>query len=355
MRILLLTRYERLGSSSRVRFYQYLPYLTARGVEIITAPFFRDEYVSNLYRGQRTSIKTVLGAYLGRLSVLRRSSAFDLLWVEKELLPWIPAWLEAALDTQKIPYAVDYDDAVFHRYDMHRAPLVRFLLGHKIDRVMQHARLVIAGNEYLAERARRTGASRVEYLPSVVDVRQYSLPRSTDNPVFRIGWIGSPVTAPYLDLVREAIGKLSQEAPVKLTFIGAGNTLPFGQTPTEILPWSEAVELEMSQKFDVGIMPLVDGPFERGKCGYKLIQYMASGLPVLASPVGVNQQIVEPGVNGYLAESSAEWLKALRELRDKKEKRILMGQAGRRKAEQLYNLQGTAPRLLDLLSGLQKT
>jgi glycosyltransferase involved in cell wall biosynthesis len=111
----------------------------------------------------------------------------------------------------------------------------------------------------------------------------------------------------------------------------------------------------MSRKFDVGIMPLVDGPFERGKCGYKLIQYMASGLPVVASPVGVNQEIVEPGVNGYLAASSGDWLEALRQLRDSRENRKMMGQAGRRKAEQLYNLQVTAPRLLDLLSSLTKT
>ena len=355
MRILLLTRYERLGSSSRVRFYQYIPYLKAHGVEVITAPFFSDEYVSNLYKRQRTSLKTVLAAYLRRLSALMRSSAFDLLWVEKELFPWTPAWFERLLNTLKIPYVVDYDDAVFHRYDMHSSRLVRILLGRKIDRVMQHARLVLAGNGYLAERARQVGAPRVEYLPSVVDVSRYSLTNSTNHPFFRIGWIGSPVTAPYLDEVREAIGKLSQETPVTLTLIGAGNIRPFVQTPTEILPWSEAVELEMSQKFDVGIMPLVDGPFERGKCGYKLIQYMASGLPVIASPVGVNQQIVEPGVNGYLAELSTHWLDALRELGDNKEKRILMGQAGRRKAEQLYNLQGTAPRLLNLLSGLPKT
>jgi glycosyltransferase involved in cell wall biosynthesis len=355
MRILLLTRYERLGSSSRVRFYQYIPYLKAQGVEVISAPFFSDEYVSNLYAGQRTSIKTVLAAYRRRLSALMRSSAFDLLWVEKELFPWTPAWFEMLLNTLKIPYVVDYDDAVFHRYDMHSSRLVRILLGRKIDRVMQHARLVIAGNGYLAERARQAGAPRVEYLPSVVDVSRYSLTNSTNNPFFRIGWIGSPVTAPYLDEVREAIGKLSQETPVTLTLIGAGNIPPFAQTPTETLPWSETVELEMSQRFDVGIMPLVDGPFERGKCGYKLIQYMASGLPVIASPVGVNQQIVEPGVNGYLAESSAHWLDALRELGDNKEKRFLMGQSGRRKAEQLYNLQGTAPRLLNLLSGLLKT
>ena len=355
MRILLLTRYERLGSSSRVRFYQYLPYLKAQGVEVITAPFFSDEYVNNLYAGQRTSIKTVLAAYRRRLSALMRASAFDLLWVEKELFPWTPAWFERLLNTLKIPYVVDYDDAVFHRYDMHSSKVVRILLGRKIDRVMQHARLVIAGNGYLAERARQAGAPRVEYLPSVVDVSRYSLTSSTNHPFFRIGWIGSPVTAPYLDEVREAISKLSQETPVTLTLIGAGNIPPFAQTPTETLPWSETVELEMSQRFDLGIMPLVDGPFERGKCGYKLIQYMASGLPVIASPVGVNQQIVEPGVNGYLAESPAHWLDALREVGENKEKRILMGQAGRRKAEQLYNLQGTAPRLLNLLSGLLKT
>jgi glycosyltransferase involved in cell wall biosynthesis len=355
MRILLLTRYERLGSSSRVRFYQYLPYLKAQGLEIITAPFFSDEYVSNLYRGQRISLKTALAAYLRRLPILMRAAAFDLLWVEKELFPWTPAWFETLLYRLKIPYVVDYDDAVFHRYDMHRSRLVRILLGHKIDLVMRRARLVIAGNGYLAERARQAGAARVEYLPSVVDVSRYSLPNWAHNPVFRIGWIGSPVTAPYLDEVREAIGKLSQESPISLTLIGAGNVQPFAQTPTEILPWSETVELEMSQKFDVGIMPLMDGPFERGKCGYKLIQYMASGLPVIASPVGVNQQIVEPGLNGYLAESSVHWLDAFRELRDNKEKRNLMGQAGRRKAEQLYNLQGTAPQLLNLLSGLPKT
>ena len=91
MRILLLTRYERLGSSSRVRFYQYLPYLTAHGMEIVTAPFFTDEYVRNLYAGQRPSLKTVLGAYLKRLSILLSSNSFDALWVEKELFPWLPA------------------------------------------------------------------------------------------------------------------------------------------------------------------------------------------------------------------------------------------------------------------------
>jgi glycosyltransferase involved in cell wall biosynthesis len=355
MRILVLTRYERLGSSSRVRFYQYFPYLTAHGVEMITAPFFSNGYVRNLYLGRQISLTAVLWAYLKRLSILARRSSFDLLWIEKELLPWLPAWFEMLLDTIKIPYAVDYDDAVFHRYDMHSSVLVRTLLGRKIDRVMKHAGLVIAGNEYLAQRARQAGARRVECLPSVVDVSQYRLMERTASPVFRIGWIGSPVTAAYLDLVREVIDTLSREIDVHLTLIGSGDVRPFPDVSMEILPWSEEIERRLSEKFDVGIMPLVDGPFERGKCGYKLIQYMASGLPVVASPVGVNQEIVEPGANGYLAGPPADWLVALRELHANVEKRNSMGQAGRRKAEQMYNLQVTAPQLLNLLSSLLKT
>ena len=354
MRLLALTRYERLGSSSRVRFYQYLPHLTSQGMEVVTAPFFTDDYVRDLYSGQRASLQSVLGAYLRRLSVLRRSASFDLLWVEKELLPWIPAGLEAFFHRRKVPYVVDYDDAVFHRYDLHPFFLVRTLLGHKIDRVMQYAALVIAGNEYIAERAINAGARKVEQLPSVVDVHQYAMTEPSFRPVFRIGWIGSPVTAPYLEQVREALGQLSQESQVSLILIGSGEVQPFRNVPTEILPWSEEIELRMSQKFDVGIMPLVDGPFERGKCGYKLIQYMASGLPVVASPVGVNRQIVEPEVNGYLAYSSEDWLAALRTLRDDVQKRKMMGQAGRRKAEQKYNLQVTAPQLRTLLSSVPK-
>jgi len=101
-------------------------------------------------------------------------------------------------------------------------------------------------------------------------------------------------------------------------------------------------------------MPLIDGPFERGKCGYKLIQYMAGGIPIIASPVGVNRQIVEPNINGYLAESAEDWLAALRELINNPQKRSEMGMAGRQKAEQMYNLQVTAPKLMSLLSSVIK-
>lgn len=350
MRILVLTRYERLGSSSRVRFYQYFPYLESHGLEIVSAPFFTDEYVRNLYSGQKASLTSVAKAYITRLANLLKSRTFDLLWVEKELIPWFPVTIEELLKAHDTPCVVDYDDAVFHRYDMHPNLFLRTFLGHKIDKVMQHATLVVAGNEYLAKRAIKAGAPSVEYLPSVVDVGQYAVKQPTSNSIFRIGWIGSPVTAPYLNLISEAVSILNREAKIKLILVGAGSHPISSEIPTEMINWNEDIELNISQKFDVGIMPLVDGPFERGKCGYKLIQYMAGGLPVVASPVGVNQQIVEKDLNGYLANSVNDWLIALRTLRDHPQKRIAMGMAGRQKAENIYNLQVTAPKLLDFLN-----
>jgi len=354
MRVLALTRYERLGSSSRVRFYQYFAHLKEQGVEITCAPFFTDDYVRSLYTGKATSFAAVLRAYLQRVSVLIKSMRFEIFWVEKELFPWLPAWLEGLLSTRKIPYVVDYDDAVYHRYDLHPSSLVRAVLGHKIDRVMREAALVVVGNEYLGERARQAGAKRVEYLPSVVDVSRYVIKDSSlsASPV-RIGWIGSPVTAPYLDGIREAVNQLSREALVQLVLIGTGNIDPFPDLQTQLQPWSEESELSIARFFDIGIMPLVDGPFERGKCGYKLVQYMAAGLPVVASPVGVNSQIVTPDI-GYLANTTPEWLDALRKLGSDAELRLKMGQSGRQRAEQMYNLQRTAPQLLNLLSSVRR-
>ncbi len=354
LRVLALTRYERLGSSSRVRFYQYFPYLEAQGVNIVNEPFFSNDYVRDIYKGRRPSLKLVLWAYLKRMATLARSASFDLLWVEKELLPLFPAGLEVLFQIFNIPYVVDYDDAVFHRYDMHPLALVRALLGHKIDAAMRHAALVIVGNDYLAERAIRAGSRKVEFLPSVVDVSQYVFRQREPSSVFEIGWIGSPVTLPYLDIIQDAMNALNHEANIHVTLIGAGDTNPFPDVPMTILLWNEETELSIGQEFDVGVMPLANGPFERGKCGYKLVQYMAGGIPVIASPVGVNRQIVEPNINGYLANSTDDWLIALRTLRNNVSKRREMGEAGRKKVEQKYNLQVTAPRLLELLSSVAK-
>jgi glycosyltransferase involved in cell wall biosynthesis len=278
-----------------------------------------------------------------------KSQKYDLIWLEKEALPWLPAWLELLLLRGRTPYLVDYDDAVFHRYDQHSASVVRWLLGQKIDRVMQNARLVIAGNDYLANRATQAGAKWVEILPTVVDLDRYPLSKAPQNEVFTIGWIGTPLK--FVDYIQElypVLKEICRDGGAKVVAIGAKET-NIEDIPLEIKPWSEATEVKEMQQFDVGIMPLTDTPFERGKCGFKLIQYMASTRPVIGSPVGVNAEIIEQGINGFQASSQAEWLQAFQKLKNDRYLRESMGLAGRKLVEDKYNIQITAPKMLQLL------
>jgi glycosyltransferase involved in cell wall biosynthesis len=331
-----------------MRFYQYLPCLKSQGIHVETATLLDDSYIRNLNSGNSTDWASILGSYLRRLRSLARSREFDLVWVEAEVFPWLPDWGELWLSWRHIPYVVDYDDAAFHRYDLHSTPAVRWFLGHKIDRVMKHASLVVAGNSYLADRARQVGAAHIEILPTVVDLGRYPPSLSHRGSDFVIGWIGSKSTTryllPLLEVWRQALGW--EETSLRL--VGSGE-LDLPGVTVDAWDWSESSEVQAVQSFTVGIMPLQDDPWARGKCGYKLIQYMACGLPVVASPVGVNCEIVEHGVNGYLATSEAEWLSALSQLRSQPALREEFGRAGRKRVQSAYSLEVAAPRLADLL------
>lgn len=356
MKVLALTRYDRLGASSRMRMLQYLPWLTSAGVTVTVSPLFPDAYVQDLQKGQR-SPWLVLRAYWQRLLALLGSGNFDLLWIEKECLPWLPTWIERALLPARTPYVLDYDDAVFHYYDEHRSRWVRRLLGGKHPALMRNAALVVAGNAYLSKFANSTGAPRVEIIPTTVDLTRY--PAQIDKALVAntpcVGWIGQSATANFLQPLAPLFERLSVSGLARFAAIGI-NAQELS-LPMASIPWTEASEVASIQTFDIGIMPLLDGPFERGKCGYKLIQYMACGLPVIASPVGVNAQIVDHGVNGFLASSLQEWEDALTTLLTDSGVRERMGRAGRHKVEQEYCLQVTGPRLANLLQSAagQKT
>lgn len=311
---------------------------------------FDDRYVRDMY-AKRVSPVHVMGRYLKRLRNLLRADRYDIVWAEKELLPWLPSVMELGLLSRKVRLVVDYDDALFHRYDQHRSAAVRLILGSKIDAVMRRADLVLAGNDYLAAHARDAGCRWVEWLPTVVDLDRYAMTeRGNSQPQgpVTIGWIGSPATASYLDVVAAPLAALASTANVRCVAIGAQPEQVAG-TPFTAVSWSEAEEVSLLRDLEIGIMPLPDAPWENGKCGYKLIQYMACGLPVVASPVGVNSTLVEHGKSGFLASSGDQWLQALSRLVEDPDLRNAMGQQGRITVEQTYALQVQAPRLEVLL------
>ena len=226
------------------------------------------------------------------------------------------------------------------------------MLGGKHPALIRGAALVVAGNEYLAGFARRAGAKNVEIVPTVIDLNRYSLP--VEYPVIdksaplRIGWIGQRSTASFLLPYKQLFERISSTGMARFVAIGI-DASSLG-LPMKSVPWSEQTEVACIADCDVGIMPLLDGAFERGKCGYKLIQYMACGLPVVASPVGVNRQIVQHGVNGFLTDTLEQWEQALQTLAADADLRRRMGKAGRIKVEKEYCIQVTGPKLTAMLA-----
>lgn len=352
LKVTLFSRYSRLGPSTRLRSLQYLGELERRGIDVEVQALFPDSYLEDLYGGRPQAAKYTAWRYYGqRIAELMRRREHDLAWVEGELFPYLPYGLEAMLSRHARPYVVDYDDALFHKYDLSPSPVIRRVLGRKIDRVMARSACVIAGNPYLAARAERAKAGRVEIIPTVVDEQRYP-PVSHENraqPV--IGWIGSPATEHYALDIRDVLLEACAGGAARLVLVGARPEVAarFEGVAVDVLPWSEATEAALIADMDIGIMPLRDGPWERGKCGYKIIQYMACGLPVVASPVGVNADIVRHGENGFLAADDDDWRRALRQLIDSPELRARQGQAGRRRVEDHYSLASQAPRLADVL------
>jgi glycosyltransferase involved in cell wall biosynthesis len=372
LKVLVLTRYERLGSSSRVRFLQFLPKLAERGFEFDIVPLLSNDYVEAIYNEEagyneeavyngktaetvEGSLSAVGAAYFRRLFKLLRRHSYDLIWLEKEALPWIPAGIEALL-LRGVPYVVDLDDAWFLRYDAHPSAAIRRLLWGKIEAIARRSSLVVAGNNYLGAQVREAGARRVEVIPSSIDLTRYpaepALPPLKSGPAepIIIGWIGTPHTVVYLSMIEPALRQVLSAGGAKLHVIGASVPANLADLPSASFAWAESTEVEAITRFDIGIMPLRDGEWEKGKCGYKLLQAMAAARPVIASAVGANTDIIQDGVNGLLVSLSSQWVAAMKCLIDDPMLRHRLGLAGRRTVEQGYSLAANFSRLASALA-----
>lgn len=356
MKILVLTRYGFIGATSRLRFYQYFEHLKLNGIEYQVEPLFSDDYVKSLYI-KIPPIFSIIKSYFRRILITQRSEKYDLIWIEKEMLPWLPSWLEFSLLRRNVPFVIDYDDATFHRYDQFPVKAIRAIYKNKIAKLMKKADIVIAGNQYIADYAYGYKCKRVVIIPTVVDTDKYliSSKLSLSDKII-VGWIGSPSTARYLIEIEDIIRELAKNPRIQFMAIGA-HPHQLLNLPIEILPWSIETEISIIQKFDIGIMPLPDEPFERGKCGFKLIQYMACGKPVVASPVGVNNLIVNAvNNNGFLASSKKDWIKSLNLLINDFELRKVMGANGRKIVEKHFSIKIALEKLIPAFNSVtQKT
>lgn len=330
----MLPRYGRTGASSRYRLLQYAPLFQRAGNDVEVWPLLDDRYIRELYANGGRPARVLLAGYKRRLGQMPSVRDFDAVICEQEAFPYLPTSFEHMLRRRAHQLFVDYDDAAYLRYD--RIPLLK----NKVARLMASADSVVVGNGHLAVYAEQF-ARRVTVIPSVVDMVRYPRRRRTANGnTVRVVWIGTPITAGMLTPLFPAFENLGKKHPqVVFRFIGAGHGIRINGFHIEAPSWSEESETDLLAECDLGIMPLPDTEFARGKCGLKLIQYMACGLPVIASPVGVNQEIVKHGHNGFLASSPAEWEEALCCLIANPELRIRMGRAARERVEGEYTLE----------------
>ena len=353
MKVTAFTKDDAEAASTRQRLLQYLPALAQAGIEVDWHPLLDADYVRSLATGHRASKLRIAWAYLRRFGQLLRPRRADVVWIYAELFPYLPAWAERLAFLRGRPVVYDCDDAFFIPYDDHRQQLVRRLLSGKLDPLMAGAAACCCGNQYLRDHVAARN-DRTMILPTVVDTDLY-VPAPSCDPGrgLVIGWIGSPTTwsnvRPLLPLLRE----LCAAHGVRVRVVGAGKAAEQDWFDgLDLIDWTEAGEVADVQAMDIGIMPLLDLPFQRGKSGYKLIQYMACGVPTVASPVGVNNQIVVPDENGFLATSEAEWRTALTRLIADGDLRQRLGAAGRAAAVANYSLASQAPRLIELFRSL---
>ena len=332
--------YGPLAASTRYRLEQYIPGLAQMGIDLQVHYLQGDEYLRRRFAGHSLPWFRLLESGFARLVDLGRQKRFDARIVYCELFPLMPGWIERALLRE--PYLYDFDDAFYLKYRSGRLSLLHPLLGRKFDTVMQGAAAITAGNATLANYA-RTHNSQTRLLPTVVDTGRYRPVSREANPQFTVGWIGSPSTAPYLAELAGPLATIARDGPVRLIVIG-GKAPRIPGVAVEEIAWSEADEVAQLNGFDVGVMPLPDDDWARGKCAFKLIQYMACGVPVIASRVGANADVVTADC-GVLVSSAQEWVEALRLLRDQPGRRQAMGEAARTRVEEDYSLSRNLPLL----------
>jgi len=352
MKILYLTKYTRMAGSSRMRSYQYFPYLEEEGWKVTVKPFFDDAYLKDFYAGKK-NVPAVLKSYIRRFLVLFTVFGYDQIVIEKEIFPYLPAFAEKMLNVFGVRYIADYDDAIFHNYDQSPNPFIRKILGNKIAKVMKSSAVVVAGNRYLAEYAEKSGAKKVEIIPTVIDLNRYKFKETNDAEKFIVGWIGTKTTFEKHLLPCKNWIKTLQEADENIEFhiIGITDDMGLGRN-VKYIQWSENTEVQEILKMDVGIMPLQDSLWERGKCAYKLIQYSACGIPGIASDVGMNREVTIENETGFLVNSDEEWIQRILELKNDKEKRKILGENARKLVEEKYCIQVTAERWIKILKSV---
>jgi L-malate glycosyltransferase len=328
MKVLFLTPHPFSDPSSRLRVIQYEKDFEARGIQTLIKSF-TDEDLFRIVVGKKTlsfiSILKLIWCYIKRLVLVIISEKFDIIFIHRELSPFMNFILDFILNHKKKKIIYDIDDAVYLKPDYVNRKSSKLRSVSSASFWSKNADAVIIGNSYL-EKFVRSYSDRIHIVPTAVDFEKYyqvyEKKRKRSSFTITLGWIGTPDAIYHLQMLDKVLCRLHRRYNLKMMTIGiVGN--PFKEIDTTCFDWSFDREVEYLSMIDIGLYPLQDVEYSWGKSGYKTILYMASGIPCVASNIGVNTDIVKDSDNGFLANDEEEWEKKLsmliesRDLRNK--------------------------------------
>ena len=341
----------------RFRIEQWEPILREGGIEITYAPFETDELRRVLYsRGHLfAKLAAVTQNMRRRANEFDSLLAYDLVYLFREAALLGPPWFERKIGRTGVPMVFDFDDAIFFSYKSPSNGYLSYLkFAEKIAEICRLAAHVMAGNEFLADYARPNNKN-VTIIPTTIDTDKYRFVEFDDEPkVLTIGWSGSFSTIQHLDTIRDVLQELAKTEQFRLRVIGT----PEYELPgvnVEAVQWRSETELDDLRRIDIGLMPLPDDDWSKGKCGLKALQYMALGIPTICSPVGVNSTIIRDGENGFMADVAAEWIEKIKRLIHSPELRRKLGRSGRETVKREYSAKVVAPKVLEVFRSAANT
>ena len=352
MKVIFLVPYPiHVAPSQRFRFEQYFELLQSHGIEFEIQSFIHQKTWKILYQPGNHFFKIfgILGGLIRRLKIMARIRQFDWVFIHREAAPIGPPvfeWVISRLLKKRIIF--DFDDAIWlPNTSKANSVASLFKSHHKISRICRWSYKISAGNQYLADYARKYN-SRIVVNPSTIETDHYHnqvKDQYTEETI--IGWTGTHSTLKYLQMVMPVLQKL--EAVYHFTFIVIADKKPDIKLKNyRFVRWNHKTEIDDLLRFNIGIMPLQDDAWSKGKCGFKALQYMSLGIPAIASPVGVNKQIIDQGENGFLCASEDEWYDKLRLLIKEPDLRYLMGQNGRKKILEHYSVKSNTGNFLSI-------
>jgi len=352
MKVIILSTYPATTApGQRFRYEQYLPYLESCGVKIRHSAFLSENTWNIYYKKGKTFQKTIgiMFGFIRRFYTIMTIHKYNHVYIYREAAPIGPPifeWILAKVLRKK--YIYDFDDAIWlPNYSESNARFQNLKAYWKVNYCMKWAHRVTAGNDYLANYARQFN-DNVQVIPTTIDtLNLHNLTSNLSPEKIIIGWTGTHTTMHYLNEIVPVIEELEQQFSFEYRIIS--NEAPnFKLKSLKFVPWSKTTEIEDLAQITIGIMPLKEDQWSNGKCGFKALQYMSLGIPTIASPVGVNTQIIQHGENGIIANNEDEWKAALVSLLTNVLLREKIGKLGKQTIIERYSVLANKNKYLQL-------